>query len=186
MFMILSAFLLAASADGIASDGRLSGSATHEERIDLQAGDLLSGAVEQDGIDLVVRVKGPGGATLLEVDSPNGTQGPEPVLLVAPVSGTYFVELQPLDPSAREGAYRVRLEAPRPATPRDRDLARARGLWATAWQERTIGLAGAAGARAHYDKARAAGESALVGWQRLLGPRDPAVADALDILGYVY
>jgi len=186
MFMILSALLLAASAAGIASEGRLSGSAIRQERIVLRAGDLLSGAVEQDGIDLVVRVKGPGGATLLEVDSPNGIQGPEPVLLVAPVAGTYFVELQPLDPSAREGAYRLRLEAPRPATPRDRDLARARGLWATAWQERTLGLAGAPGARAHYDKARAAGESALAGWRGLMGPRDPMVADALDVLGYVY
>jgi glyoxylase-like metal-dependent hydrolase (beta-lactamase superfamily II)/tetratricopeptide (TPR) repeat protein len=186
MFMILSALILAAQAAGIVSEGRLSGSATRQERITLRAGDFLSGAVEQDGIDLVVRVKGPGGATLLEVDSPNGTQGPEPVLLVAPVAGTYFVELQPLDPSAREGAYRLRLEAPRPATPRDRDLARARGLWASAWQERTIGLAGAPGARAHYDKARAAGESALAGWRGLLGPRDPSVADALDILGYVY
>jgi hypothetical protein len=56
------------------------------------------------------------------VDSPNGIQGPEPVLLVAPVAGTYFVELQPLDPSAREGAYRVRLKRRGPATPRDRDL----------------------------------------------------------------
>ena len=186
MFMILSALLLAASAAGTASEGRLSGSSTRQERIVLRAGDLLSGAVEQDGIDLVVRVKGPGGATLLEVDSPNGIQGPEPVLLVAPVAGTYFVELQPLDPAAREGAYRLRLEAPRPATPRDRDLARARGLWATAWQERTLGLAGAPGARAHYDKARAAGESALAGWRGLMGPRDPMVADALDVLGYVY
>jgi len=186
MFMILSALLLAAPAAGIASEGRLSGSATRQERIALRAGDLLSGAVEQDGIDLVVRVKGPGGATLLEVDSPNGAQGPEPVLLVAPVAGRYIVEVQALDPKAGEGVYRVRLDAPRPATPRDRDLARARALWASAWQERTIGLAGAPGARAHYDKARAAGESALVGWRGLLGPRDPSVAEALDLLGYVY
>jgi glyoxylase-like metal-dependent hydrolase (beta-lactamase superfamily II)/tetratricopeptide (TPR) repeat protein len=177
---------LAASAAGIATEGRLSGTAIREERIELRTGDLLTGAVEQDGIDLVVRVKGPGGATLLEVDRPNGTQGPEPILLVAPTAGTYFVEVQALDPAGPEGAYRVRVEAPRPATERDRDLARARGLWATAWQERTIGLAGAPGARAHYEKARAAGESALVGWRKLLGPRDPSVAEALDLLGYVY
>jgi hypothetical protein len=39
--------------------------------------------VEQKGIDVAVTLFAPNGQKLAEVDSPNGTQGPEPVAWIA-------------------------------------------------------------------------------------------------------
>jgi tetratricopeptide (TPR) repeat protein len=181
----LLAALLAAGAP-LDREGRLRGGAVERVEVECRAGDLLQGVLEQRGIDVVVRVLDPSGQERLEVDSPNGTEGPEPILLVAAAAGRHTLELRALDPAAAEGAYRLHVDVPRPATPNDRDLAAAFQDWTIAWKERGVGLAGAPGAHAHYLRAREAGERALQAWRRLLGPRDPKVADALDVLGYIH
>ena len=160
--------------------------ASSEREVELRRGDLLRGVVEQQGIDVVVRVMGPSAARLLEIDSPNGANGPEPILLVAPAAGTYAIEVRALDAAASEGEYRLHVDPPHTATEREGRLADALALWSTAWRERAVGLAGAAGARAHYLLARDAGDRALAIWRDTLGAHDLAVADALDILGYVH
>jgi CubicO group peptidase (beta-lactamase class C family) len=84
---------------------------THRYRVRLRAGEMMQTVVDQRGIDVVVRVLGPDGRRLSEVDSPNGTQGPEPVLFDAPAEGEYTVEVAPLDEGQEilPGRYEIRL-----------------------------------------------------------------------------
>src|SRR5262249_53427429 len=56
----------------------LKGGEAHTYEIALATGQYLDVVVEQKGIDVVVRVIAPDGKPLKEVDSPNGTEGPEP------------------------------------------------------------------------------------------------------------
>jgi CubicO group peptidase (beta-lactamase class C family) len=82
----------------------------HRYAITLGAGQFAFVAVEQRGIDVMLRVTGPDGEELDEVDSPNGRQGIEPVLLFAEVAGDYQIAVQPLDADAEPGRYEVRIE----------------------------------------------------------------------------
>ena len=61
----------------------LSGGEAHSYRITLGTGQYLRVVVEQKGIDVAVTLFAPNGQKLAEVDSPNGTQGPEPVAWIA-------------------------------------------------------------------------------------------------------
>ena len=64
--------------------------------------------VEQKGIDVVVRLFGPDGKQITEVDSPNGTQGPEPVSVIAEAAGEYRLEVKGVGEKAAPGRYEVR------------------------------------------------------------------------------
>jgi hypothetical protein len=74
--------------------------------------------VEQKGIDVIIRVTGPGGNSIGEFDSPNGDDGPENVSIVAPVTGTYRIMVAPLttDGEPREGRFEIKLQELREAT----------------------------------------------------------------------
>jgi len=98
----------------------LGGGQSHEYLISLQAGDYLEAVVMQKGVDVVVRLFAPNGNRIFEGDSPNGTQGPEPVYGVAGETGGYRLEVAALDPKAPAGAYQVRIELIRAATASDR------------------------------------------------------------------
>src|SRR5215213_2019032 len=60
----------------------LSGGETHLYRVALGAGQYLRALVEQQGMDVSVALTDPGGKRLLEVDSPNGSYGVEPLSIV--------------------------------------------------------------------------------------------------------
>jgi hypothetical protein len=75
----------------------LKGGEAHSYKIALAAGQYLHAVVDQKGIDVVVRLFGPDGKQIAEVDSPNGTQGPEPVSLVTDAAGEYRLEVRALD-----------------------------------------------------------------------------------------
>lgn len=83
----------------------------HRYKARLKRGEMLFLVVDQRGIDIEVRVKSPSGQTLKTVDSPNGTQGPEPVFLIAPDDGEYMFEVAPLDEGqpVSEGRYEIKL-----------------------------------------------------------------------------
>src|ERR1044071_6665749 len=57
---------------------QIAGGQSHPYSISLSAGQYLKVIVEQKGIDVVVRLFGPGGQKIADMDSPNGSQGPEP------------------------------------------------------------------------------------------------------------
>jgi tetratricopeptide (TPR) repeat protein len=105
---------------GTPQERELKGGERHVYRLVLAADQYLRLVVEQHGIDVVVRLFGPDGRQLVEMDSPTGTQGAETVSFIADVGGTYRVEIAPLEREAAPGRYIVRMEELRPAAERDR------------------------------------------------------------------
>lgn len=87
----------------------LNGGEIHEYTIGLVAGEFIRVNVDQRGIDVIVRAFSPDGRRLAEVDSPNGNQGPEPVVLKPTVAGTYRIEVTSLDPAASAGKYEIKV-----------------------------------------------------------------------------
>lgn len=100
--------------------GEMAGGETRLFYITMSAGQYLRVVVEQRGIDLAVALVGPGQKRLLEMDSPNGNYGPEPVSAVAEEEGRYTIEVRSPDKKAASGLFEVRVEALREPTPADR------------------------------------------------------------------
>jgi CHAT domain-containing protein/tetratricopeptide (TPR) repeat protein len=97
----------------------LAGGETDTYTIALDAGQYLHAVAMQKGVDVVVRLFGPDRKKLTEVDSPNGTEGPEPVFWIAAVSGDYTLEVVSLDKDAKPGRYELRVKELRAATFQD-------------------------------------------------------------------
>lgn len=98
----------------------LKGAEKHSYGLRLAQGQYAKVVVEQKGIDVAVRLVGPDGQKMLEVDSPNGTQGPETGSVVAEKDGEYRLEVEALDGKAAPGRYEVKVEELREATSGDR------------------------------------------------------------------
>jgi len=79
--------------------------------------------VLQQGIDVTLRLIDPAGTTLAEVDSPNSSYGPEPLMWIAEVGGTYRLEVFVPDKDARPGRYRLSYQASRTPTEEDKESA---------------------------------------------------------------
>lgn len=88
----------------------LRGGEKHEYAFRLGAGEFARIVVEQRGIDVIVAAYAPDGSRIVEVDSPNGASGPEPVAVAAARAGTYRIEVRSFDPKAQPGRYEVRIE----------------------------------------------------------------------------
>lgn len=112
-------------APGETFKGEMAGGETRLFSITMSAGQYLRVVVEQRGIDLAVALVGPGQKRLLEMDSPNGNYGPEPVSAVAEEAGRYTIEVRSPDKKAVSGLFEVRVEALREPTPADRSRAEA-------------------------------------------------------------
>lgn len=97
----------------------LTGGRTVAHRVELPAGEYAQLIVEQQGIDVVATVVAPDGRPLLAIDSPNGTQGPEHLFLVAAAGGEHALEVRAYNEGGI-GRYSVTLAARRPATRDDR------------------------------------------------------------------
>jgi len=103
-----------------AVDREIKGGETHSFRLRLEAGQFFHALVEQEDIDLVTAVFTPNGKQITESDSPNGSWGSEPVLVVAPDSGEYRVEVRASGNSSRRGRYKIKILAQREATAIDK------------------------------------------------------------------
>lgn len=126
-------------APGSAFERRLAGGPPHVYRLALPASNYLHVVVQQRGIDVVVRLSGPDGGRLAEVDSLNGTQGPEHLYFVAASAGDYRLEVRPLNKSAAEGLYAIRVEELREAKGADSRRMKAETLFGEASQLRGDG-----------------------------------------------
>jgi erythromycin esterase len=82
---------------------------THAYAVELAAGQFLRAAVDQRGIDVVVRVFAPDHSGVLEIDSPNGDRGPEPVEFETKLAGAYRIEVAPADPASPAGKYEIKI-----------------------------------------------------------------------------
>jgi len=121
---------------GVPIERELAGGETHSYRVTLAAGQYLRVIVDQRGIDVVVRLFGPDGQQVTEVNRPNGAQGPEPVSVVAEDSSNYRLEVSSPGKEAAPGHYEVRIEEMRPATPQDRSRVAAERAFAEGEQLR--------------------------------------------------
>lgn len=103
---------------GAPIERELSGGEVHTYRVSLVAGQYLQIDSEQKSVDIKIRVIGPNGRSLSEVDTdPAG--GSESVFVVAEISGDHRVEAQSSKKDAKTGAYRIGITELRVATARD-------------------------------------------------------------------
>ncbi|HEV7745468.1 MAG TPA: CHAT domain-containing protein [Pyrinomonadaceae bacterium] len=84
----------------------------------LTPGQYMHVTVNQAGIDVIVRLFDPNRVLVIQRDSPNSKFGPEKVSTVAQLSGKHYIvvcggENEPA------GAYELRIDGPRQATPAD-------------------------------------------------------------------
>lgn len=104
---------------GTAIERELTGGQSHVYSLTLEAKQYVRGVVEQRGIDVVVSLVSPDGKTLLEVDSPNGTQGAEAFASVTTQAGVYQIIVRSPEKKAATARYEIKLEEVRAATRED-------------------------------------------------------------------
>lgn len=86
--------------------------ATHTYELTLSAQQFAQIFVEQQGVDVGVRVFAPGGSLLIDMDSPNGFYGRETTSIVGQVTGNYRIEIYSYQ-GYPSGDYELKVEGPR-------------------------------------------------------------------------
>jgi enterochelin esterase family protein len=92
------------------ADRNLAPGEEHVYIVSLDDGAAILGEADQHGVDLVIDEFGPDGKLIRRVDSPNGTEGPEPIDLTAFTTGQYKLVIHTLDPAATPGRYVMKIE----------------------------------------------------------------------------
>ena len=89
---------------------QMSGGQTHSYSVTLDTGQFLRAVFDQRGIDIAVTAFGPDQKKIVEVDSPNGAEGPEVLELVASTPGTYRIDVGAFDKNAKPARYEARID----------------------------------------------------------------------------
>ncbi len=162
----------------------LKGSEAHTYEITLAANQYLNVMVEQKGIDVVVQVIAPDGKPIMEVDSPNGDKGPEPVQFISVSAGRYKLKVSSLEKDAPAGHYEIHLKTLRVAYDEDRALLEKERalLEAKNLDNEARGLSRAG----KYDLALPLAERALAIREKVLGTNHASTADSLNNLALLY
>jgi CHAT domain-containing protein/predicted negative regulator of RcsB-dependent stress response len=108
----------------------LIGGQSHQYLIGLAQNQFLRLIVEQKGIDVAVLLFDPEGKKIEEVDRPNGSEGPEPVSVIANTSGSYRLEVRSLDKAAKPGRYEAKITELRAANEQDKKRSAAQQAFA--------------------------------------------------------
>jgi len=157
---------------GTTLSARLSGGERASYLLPLAADQFAFVVVDQQGIDVELRLVAEDGSLALRADSPNGRAGIERVAFVAPAAGRYRLDVVATSRSGT-GGFTLSVDALRPATDRDRDHAAAERAFMDA---RT-----AAASTAAADRRRAIAEYERA--DRLFTPLDRPYEDGLTLLG---
>jgi CHAT domain-containing protein/tetratricopeptide (TPR) repeat protein len=108
----------------------LKGGETHSFQLQIKSGQFLYAVVNQIGIDVVVKLLGPSRQTISQVDSPNGNNGPEPLISRLEEAGEYSIQVTAPNKNAVPGRYEITVLALRVATSTDNELLAAdRTFW---------------------------------------------------------
>lgn len=185
-FLLLAALLCGAApppstpgpslTDGLVLERDLHGGETHVYPVDLQAGQLLRVRVQEEGIDVVVRLLDPQGAEVTGFDGLIAGHSDEDLAARVSSSGQYRVEIHSPHKEAAPGRYRLRVEGPRPAEDQDEVRSEAvKASWEAASEPRDD-------EEAKQRQVRAL-ERALPLWRQLGESR--RVAETLFLLGYI-
>jgi CHAT domain-containing protein/Tfp pilus assembly protein PilF len=105
---------------GRSIERELSTDQSHSYRIALEAGQYLRVNIEQQGIDVTVKLVTPDGKVIADSKSDNGNFGPEIVSMVAEELVEIRLEVCPPDWEAPAGRYEVKIADLRIATEQDR------------------------------------------------------------------
>ncbi|MGE0363165.1 MAG: CHAT domain-containing protein [Vicinamibacterales bacterium] len=135
---------------GASVAGELGPGETGTATVSLAAGDVVAITVEQRGIDLSLTLRAPAGEPMLVLNAMDDEYRPEHLVAIVPDGGRHTIEVTGAKASAR-GAYRLHVDAIRPATDADRlaveghrGFARARALRdpgkAATWPEAVQGF----------------------------------------------
>ncbi len=108
---------------GYFTAGVLSGGEARDYSIELPEDTAIEVSAGQHGIDLELRIAGPGGEQVTRVDSPTGTRGRERAFWVSESAGLHAIRIEAF--GGGRGGYYLRVDRLRPATPADRELAAA-------------------------------------------------------------
>lgn len=162
----------------------IAGGQTHSYQIALIKGQFLHVVVEQIGIDVVITLYGARDEKLVEVDSPNGTEGPEPLTLIAEATGVYRFEVRSLEGNAPPGRYRATVEALRDAT--DDDVRRVSELRALKEADQLTDQVIELNNEGKYGQAIPLAERVVTIREKVLGAEHPDVASALNNLATMY
>ncbi|MEW6737100.1 MAG: tetratricopeptide repeat protein, partial [Acidobacteriota bacterium] len=108
----------------------LAGGEAHSYEIKLTAGQFLQVVVEQKGVDVVAILFDPDSKKLVEVNSPNVTQGSETVLTVTEMTGTYHLEVRSLRKTAPAGRYEIKIAELRTTMAQDKERVAAHQIFA--------------------------------------------------------
>lgn len=157
---------------------QLAGNEAHFYKIILAANQYLHVVVEQRGIDVVIALFAPDGKKVAEVDSPNGTQEPEPISFVAETAGNYRLEVRSPDLKVTAGRYEVKIVELRVAIPQDKKLIIAAKLNADAVLKMSEGTA------VSLQAALTIYQESLVLWRDL--NNRSMEAETLDNIGTIY
>lgn len=144
----------------------LAGGECHVLELEIEADRYVAVEIEQLGLDLETKLMPPLDGESLLFDSPVGPSRPELASFVSHGAGTHRLHLCPGVAPSRGGAYRLRVEAPRAPSGKDRALAQGLGDYARAnvlgrSTEEGVARGGFARALEHF---RAAGARAQEGW----------------------
>jgi tetratricopeptide (TPR) repeat protein len=149
----------------------------HTYEIKLEADQFLSAVVEQRGIDVVVQMIAPDGKQLVEVDSPNDIQGPEPIMIIAQAAGIYRIVVKSLQKNAAVGKYEITIIELRAARENDRILLEASKLNKDAEDAVNEGK---------LDRGIPLLEQVIALREKVLGDRHPDLLQSLNTLGAIY
>lgn len=112
---------------GTPVERQIAGHEEHTYTITLEENQFVQLVVDQQGIDLLVRVSSPAGKSLGDFDSPNGDEGNENVSFVGTTAGVYRITVTPLDQGQPDiGKYQIKLVELRQAT--DQEITRGKNL----------------------------------------------------------
>lgn len=104
---------------GVPIEREIARGETHAYQIKLAAGQYLQAVADQRGIDLQLAAFAPDEKELISIDTLSGQSGREPVSVLAETSGSYRLEVSPVNRKAPKGQYLIRIEELRAAAPED-------------------------------------------------------------------
>ena len=104
---------------GVRVEQDLASGQTHSYQILLTAGEYLRVVIDQRGIAVTPVMFAPDKSRIADVLFTHAPKGPASLSLIAAVSGTYGLEIQPLAKNAGTGRYELVVAEQRPATTAD-------------------------------------------------------------------
>jgi CHAT domain-containing protein/tetratricopeptide (TPR) repeat protein len=156
---------------------QLSDGETHVYGAALPADRYVELHIEQQGIELSVRVIGPDSNQLLQTADSTGRHEPRVISFITPAAGDYDVRLSPAARHAEAGGYVIALTAPRAPSADERRLEDARVA---------VARARALIRQGKYSEALPPAKQSIELRESVLGPDHPLVADSLHLLAEIY